>query len=287
MLPVLAVPLAMVWLHGDRLRHTALVALVGVGCGFSFMAIASASGAVAWNNRDAQSRVLEWLGPVVNLRRAWPAFFWTLAPDFDVHNLGSEWRFAGYVALFFGGFFAWWLALRAIARRRGDADPNVARAIVGAWLLVGLMLVAQSGWIANRVDGLDPELAQARLLTAVRRGDAVVAILPGHWSRKAASLDTMTIARQEPGKFLNATPAFLASHLPAGDYLLRLSLDRPISDTITVAAGDTRSTFVVRTADDRNFSLHVAQDDSSVVVAADAIQAAGGVFVLSPRIGNR
>ena len=277
MLPVFALPLSVAWARGDRLRRTALTALVAVGCGFAITAIGGARGALAWNDRDAQSHLLGWLGPVVNLRRAWPAFFWTLAPDFSLTNLASEWRFAGYVSLFVGLFVALWLAMRAIAWRRASAYSSGARAIVGAWLLGGLMLVAQTGWTLHGVTGLDAAPAQARLLTAAR--DADVVISPGifHIDRRARFGGVMTIASLEPGKFLEeGTPWFVGPSLPAGDYSVVLRMDRPMAGVVTIDAG-TRETHPVTAEADQIWSLHVDADDTTVVITpSDALRDAGG-----------
>jgi hypothetical protein len=283
MLPLFAVPLASVWVRGDAWRRALLTTLVLTGGAMAACAIGAAHGAVAWNERDGQSRLLEWLGPLVNLRRGWPAFFWTLAPDFSDTNLSSEWIFVGRIALFLGVWTVAWFAARTLVRPWAGEDRLRRRAVVGGWLLVGLVLVVQAGWIANGVGGLDAERAQAHLLTAANHGESLVAIQPGHVSRRAVSLEQVTIAGQELGKFLEATPAYFAVDLPAGDYMLTLTLDRPVTDTMTLAAGDDRVTFPVKDAGDRRFPIHVAHDGSRVVVAADAIQAAGGTFTLSPR----
>ena len=123
---VLALPLATAWTKGDAMRRAALVALVGISLGFAVGRHRRRTRRLAWNIRDAESRLLGWLGPVVNLRRAWPSFFWTLAPDFSFTNLGSEWIFAGHVALFVGIFVRCGSASGlpcAVSAGRGSARP--------------------------------------------------------------------------------------------------------------------------------------------------------------------
>ena len=283
MLPVFAIPLAVAWSRGDRRRRTALTALVGIGWGFALTAIGGAHGALAWNNRDAQSRLLGWLGPVVNLRRAWPAFFWTLAPDFGLGNLGSEWRFAGYVALFVGLFAALWAAARVLAGRRAEADAFGARVAAGAWLLVGLMVVAQAGWTLHGIWGPDSAPAQARVLTAARQG-RVVGIDVLRFDRRARFGGAMTIATVEQGKFLDSgTPWFVAPSLPAGDYDVLLTMERPAAGSVAVESG-VRGTHELTAEAQQTWRLHVDADGTTVVIApTDSIRDAGGRVVLAAR----
>ena len=289
MLPALALPLAAGWTKGDALRRAGLVALVGVSLGFAASAIGVDRGRLAWNDRDAQSRVLGWLGPVVNLRRGWPSFFWTLDPGFTLSNLSSEWIFAGRVALFLAVWTGIWFAVRALWARKPDNSASFrTRAMTVTWLLVGLMLVVKAGWLANGVAGLDAEPAQAALLTAARRGSAVIGIDVLHVSRLPRFGGRLTMASQEPGRPLDRPPWFIASGLPAGDYVVTLSLDRAQGGVLTVSAGGLTEQHEVQPALEQTWALHLSADDSDVKMVPDgALPGAGGRILMSAKWGVR
>jgi len=287
MLPVLALPLATAWTKGDALRRAALIALVGVSLGFASVAIGVDRGQLAWNVRDAQSRVLGWLGPVVNLRRGWPSFFWALDPGFSASNLSSEWIFARHVALFLAAWLGAWFAVRAVGARIQTGGALRNRALTAAWLLFGAMLAVEVGWLANGVTGIDAEPAQAAVLAAAREGGAVVGINVLHVSRLPRFGGRLTIASQEPG-VMNPPPWFMASNLPAGDYDVTLQLDRPQAGTLTVTAGDATAPHAVQTALEQTWPLHVAADGSGVVMMPDdALRGAGGRILISGTWGSR
>jgi hypothetical protein len=288
MLPALALPLAAAWTRGDALRRAGLVALGTVTLGFSASAIGVDRGKLAWNDRDAQSHLLGWLGPVVNLRRGWPSFFWTLDPGFNLSNLSSEWIFAGRVALFLAVWTGAWFAGRALWARRADSGASFrTRAVAVAWLLVGMMIVAQAGWLANGVTGLDAEPAQAALLAAARRGDAVVGIDVLHVSRRPRFGGRLTMASQEPGRPLDQPPWFIASGLPAGDYVVTLRLDRAQSGVLTVRAGDVTTPHAVWPALEQTWPLRLSADDSGVEMVPDeALRRAGGRIQITAKWGS-
>jgi hypothetical protein len=289
MLPVLALPLATAWTKGDALRRAGLLALVGVSLGFASAAIGGDRGWLAWNERDAQSRVLGWLGPVVNLRRGWPSFFWTLDPAFSLSNLSSEWIFVGRVALFLTVWLGAWFAARAIWARRPQIGASFrARALTVTWLLAGLMLVVEAGWLANGVSGLDAEPAQAQLLAAASRGSAVVGIGVLHVSRLPRFGGRLTMASREPGTKDDPSPWFIASGLPAGDYDLMLRLDRAQAGVLTVSlsAGGLTQVYAVQPTLEQMWPLRLSADDSRVVITPDeALRRAGGRILVTSKWG--
>lgn len=285
LLPALAIPLASAWAGGDRIRRAALVALVGVGVGMSLAAIGGSHGAMAWNDRDAQSRVLGFLAPLVNLRRAWPAFFWTLAPDFSFTNLASEWRFAGHVALFLGLFVGLWFVVRLVVGRSNVPIDNFrARAAVVVWLLAGLVIVVQSGWWLRRVSGIDAEPAQAQWLARTRLGVAPVSIDTLRVRRAGGDVAALTLASQEAGKADDPAPWYLATHLPAGDYDVTLTMERPAAGTLIVATRAASGTHDVRAAGAQTWPLHLPDGDVTLVMVPDeALRGAEGRVTLRPR----
>jgi hypothetical protein len=288
MLPVLALPLAGAWTKGDALRRAGLLALVGVSFGFAASAIGVDRGGLAWNDRDAQSRLLAWLGPVVNVRRGWPSFFWTLDPAFSLSNLSSEWIFVGRVALFLVLWTGVWFAVRAMWARRPDRNLSLRpRAASVTWLLVGLMLVVEAGWLANGVDGLDAEPAQARLLAAARRGSAIVGIDALHVTRLPRFRGRLTIGSQEPGRFVDSPPWFIASGLPAGDYEVTLALDHAEGGTLTVSVGRVPERHAVQPALEQTWPLRLSADDNGVVIVPDdVLRRAGGRIRITGKWGN-
>jgi hypothetical protein len=289
MLPALALPLAAAWTKGDALRRAGLVALGSVSLGFSASAIGVDRGRLAWNDRDAQSLLLGWLGPVVNLRRGWPSFFWTLDPGFSLANLSSEWIFAGRVALFLGVWTGAWFAVRALWARRPETTASFrTRAMTVTWLLIGVMLVVQAGWLANGVAGLDAEPAQAALLTAARRGRAVVGIDVLHVSRLPRFGGLLTMASEEPGRPLDRTPWFIASGLPAGEYAVTLRMDRAQAGAVTVSVGSVAQVQAVWPALEQTWPLRLSADSSRVVIVPDeALTGTGGRILVSATWGVR
>lgn len=285
MLPLLALPLATAWTKGDALRRAALVALVGMSLGFASVAIGVDRGRLAWNVRDAQSRVLGWLGPVVNLRRGWPSFFWALDPGFSASNLSSEWIFARHVALFLAAWLGAWFAVRAVGARISGGGAFRDRALTAAWLLFGTMLAVQVGWLANGVTGIDAEPAQAVVLGAARDGGGIVGINVLHVGRLPRFGGRFTVASQEPG-VMDPPPWFMASNLPAGDYDVTLQLDRAQAGTLTVTAGDVTSPHAVQPALEQTWPLHLAADGSGVVMMPDdTLRRAGGKILISAKWG--
>jgi len=289
MLPALALPLATAWRKGDALRRAGLLALVGVSFGFAASAIGVDRGRLAWNDRDAQSRVLAWLGPVVNLRRGWPSFFWTLDPAFSLSNLSSEWIFVGRVVLFLAVWTGVWFAARAVWVRRPKSTGSLgARAMTATWLLVGLVLVVEAGWLANGVAGLDAEPAQATLLAAARRGSAILGIDVLHVSRLPRFGGRLTIASEEPAKFVDSPPWFIASGLPAGDYDVTLALDHAQRGALAVSAGGATERRAVQPEPEQTWPLHLSADDSGVVIVPDdVLRRAGGRILVSAKWGSR
>jgi hypothetical protein len=288
MLPVLALPLAGAWTKGDALRRAGLLTLAAVSLGFAASAIGVDRGGLAWNDRDAQSRLLAWLGPVVNLRRGWPSFFWTLDPAFSLSNLSSEWIFVGRVVLFLAVWTTAWFAVRALWARRPDGNPCFrARALSVTWLLAGVMLVVEAGWLANGVDGLDAEPAQATLLSAARGGSTVVGIDALHVSRLPRFGGRLTMASQEPARFVDSPPWFIASGLPAGDYDVTLVLDRAQGGALTVSTGGVPERHVVQPALEQTWPLRLSADDSGLnIVPDDALRRVGGRIRITAKWGS-
>ena len=153
-LPLMAVPLASSWARATPAGKVVRTLLLLITLLISGMVIGIGRGELAWSGYDAQARWLEWLGPVVNLPRALPSFFWQLDPA----RRATEVPFFVHLAVCLAVVTAavvigrWWLG----RRRAGTSSAIVA---FGAMPLV-LAALVQAGWWLNRTNGLDPARSQ-------------------------------------------------------------------------------------------------------------------------------
>jgi hypothetical protein len=281
-LPALAVPLASAWATGDARRRSWLSALVGISLGITAIIVGVNHGALAWNDRDGQSQLLQWLGPLVNLRRAWPSFFWTLDPAVNPHNLGSEWLFARHVAVWIACWLAAWAGWRLLGRARATLTPLDHRLGAAAFVVIGLLFGVQAGWLLNGVSGIDAEPAQAAVILASHSGRAVYMLDAMSVTRLRDLPGRIVIATQEPGKLIDPSAWFVGSSLPAGDYDVRLHLDAPRAGTMTIGIGDQRIEHDVIAAADQAWPIRVEQNASEVVVVAgETLRGTKGTVLLT------
>jgi hypothetical protein len=148
-LPALAPCLAIAWARGREGAHRAMPALLGVTVAITAVAVGVGRGVLAWNDRDAHARLLDWLSPSVSLARGWPSFFWRLNPP----QVSSEWPFFVHAAVSVGVLVLGWLIVQRLMARRGP-DPALWNTAIAFWLLAGLMAVTEAGWLLNGVSGL-------------------------------------------------------------------------------------------------------------------------------------
>jgi hypothetical protein len=217
-LPVLVPALALYWHTAGPEARRAGLGLLAVSVTIAAVLGGVNYGALGWNMRDAQAAWLEWLGPVVNLPRAWPSFFWKLDPA----RLSTEVPFALHAAVWLAAFASAWFALR--------------RAGGGVWLLAGVMMAAQAGWWLNGVSGLDAARSQARVLAA---SGAVIEIAPVRVRRLADLSNAIVMRTEEPLRLEGTRPWLVVDRLPAGTYNLRISTPRPRAGALTVQFGRT------------------------------------------------
>ncbi len=230
-LPVAAVPLALTWaMANDRGRQMCLTFL-GLSLAIAWLTIGVGDGALAWNSRNAEAQWLEWLGPVVNLPRACPSFFWRLSPD----DLATEIPFFTHVAVFVLVLAAAVLAAVMLA----DSGRFTRRplALMLAWTLpVALMIAAGIGWRLNQVSGLDPARSQLALVAAVGRAVPVWQVGPWGARRAGEPLGLLRVHAEEPGRTDAPPPAAVFVDVPPGRYLLRL-VPAPGSRAATATLG--------------------------------------------------
>jgi len=108
--PLLALPLAAVWVRAEVTGRMMLVALLMVSLAITLIVLGVDRSAMTLNFRDGQGQWLRWLNPVVNLPRAWPSFFWATEGAFLRH-------IAMLGALLGVLLAALWVGLKLIARR--------------------------------------------------------------------------------------------------------------------------------------------------------------------------
>jgi hypothetical protein len=193
-----------------------------VSLAISAVAIGIHRGDLAWNMRNAQAVWLEWLGPVVNLPRAWPSFFWRLDPAV----LRSEWPFVIHAAM--------WVAVFVAGNITGKVFSKGARANPIAFLLAGLMVAAQAGWWLNGDNGLDAAPSQLQVLST---GRPVLEISPFGVHRIASVTGRLSIATKDVGRTDAPPPWLMLESVPAGTYEARVETSRPRAGELLVFAG--------------------------------------------------
>jgi hypothetical protein len=270
-LPLFAVPLALGWTRATSSGRAVLLAILGVSGLLTAVVIGVDHGAFAFNLRDGQARWLEWLGPVANLPRAWPSFFWRTQQDFLWHT--------AVVAAMWG---AGWLVLRVYVRRHME-QAALGRTAVAAWVLVGLMGAAEAGWQLNGVTGLDP----ARSQLAVHGMPHTLRVAPLSVSRFRHPEALVIRPEEAPLSDRPLVWVMLAGPVPAGEY--RMEVEEPIMRDVTLTARIGRSPLPLATwsltpgvVPDMTFSLPVGA--AVLAIDADSPESAAAVRVaLRPR----
>jgi hypothetical protein len=230
-LPVLALPLACGWQRmGAPARMLALSALVWSAV-VSIAVITVGRGDLAWSVRDGQAPWLEWLGPVVDLPRGWPSFFWRLTPA----DVRTEWPFAVHTAVWLGAIAATAAVALAVARRARTGAGQAAAAATG--VLVALMTSVQAGWWLNGTNGLDPARSQLAALAASSRGERPALIRFASVEGRTAAIAALAVRPEEPPRFRPEWPWALFRDVPAGEYGIVVTLDRPRSGELVVRDG--------------------------------------------------
>jgi hypothetical protein len=251
-LPMFAVALARCWSARPD-RRAAFVMLLGLTLVLSLIVIGLDRAAFAWNVRDAQARWLQWLGPVVNLRRGWPSFFWRLDPGKAVSELPFLTHVLVWVLVAWGGW-------RLIVRPRRPARVALG---VAWYLLLTVTFGVGLGWPMTKGSSLDPARAQFAVLREIANG------------RQAFRVDTWSVRRvASPGGIMRITPPesgpegtrawAMWEDVPAGTYQAHLSLTRP-------RAGHVRVTFGAESVSPETIDLQALSEQTfSIVVPPGA-----------------
>jgi hypothetical protein len=172
-LPLLAVSAAIAWARASTMTRGLALALLAVNVIVAMTLLAVDHGALAWDVRGPSASWLAWLGPVVDLSRGWPSFFWRLTPP----DISTEGAFARHARRLAGGVAAVrWRAGEAGARRMSYRRVVIAAAW---WLPVTLAGRSAAGLVAGRaanrprplvVSAGRPQRYRARHARAAARG---------------------------------------------------------------------------------------------------------------------
>jgi hypothetical protein len=240
-----------------------LGALLTVTIAISAVVIGFDRSRFGWNVRDAESAWLQWLGPVVNLRRGWPSFFWRLDPG---HAL-SEWRFALHAIVWAAVLIGVWVIVATWARRGRWSQP-VAR-LGFAWaLIVGVTAGVGAGWLLTRARALDPATAQLSVVDDWSRG-ARLAKLDAWSAHRVTSLaGLMRISPGEVGP--EGAPGWATwTDVPAGRYGVHVSLARPRAGRLRVTVDGTIQKFDLQAMSEQVVLITVPARASRLTVGAD------------------
>lgn len=209
--PLLAIWLAVAWHRATLGGRAMLLAALGLSLLLTLIVVTVDGGAFAWNFRDGHARLLEWAGPVVNLPRAWPSFFWGSESEFLLHA-------AAVSAVWIGG----WLIVVTYVRRHVDS-ARLTRGAVAVWLLGGLMAHAAVGWQVVGATPMDPSVSQLVIHGAASRW----VIGPGQVSRERGGTGLAIRQAQPPLVDHPTATVFAAGPVPAGRYRIDLEAQRP------------------------------------------------------------
>lgn len=262
--PLLALPLAVVWSRSTPVGRSALLALLAVALAITTMVLAVDRGVMAWDLRHGHAAWLEWLNPVVNLPRAWPSFFWNGEAAFLRH--------AGLLAGVFGGIG---LLMRVVVRRTaGDA-----RLAVAAWLLIGAMVTAVAGWRFTGSAPLDPSRAQLQVHAAAGEGRKIYEVGAGARRWRANQAPLRIRGDQAPVVDRPSAAVMTLADVPAGVYRLDLSSRQIMSGDVVIRIGRSaeplyRFTLALTTRQELSIVLPVGV--GVLVVEASSPEAARG-----------
>ncbi len=281
-LPVLAAPLAIAWARSSSVMRVWTALLLALSLAMTVALIGVDRGDLAWNVRDTAARWLEWAGPVANLARAWPSFFWVLRPE----DLRTEWPFAIHAAVWLIVFVVAIGAVAWAARSRGWGRQAVAAAVVWTFL-VALMINVSIGWRLTGEPSLDPTRSQLALLRAMASGARVSRVAAGSVRRVAGPSEIAIDVQRRGQVFVRASEWALLTGVPAGEYDLRIAKPASVAGDVAIRIG--RGPHPFRTiplgmASEVNVPLTLAGGARGLVLEpAPSLAAAEGRVELRPR----
>jgi hypothetical protein len=279
-LPGFAIPMALAWDRAGAVARAVFLTLLVLSIGITATVTGVGRGSLAWNVRGGSALWLEWLGPVVDLARGSPSFFWRLTPE----NLSTEIPFFLHILGWFAAGSVVAAAGWAIGRRSpGTSDSGSQTA---AWsVTLGFMAMLQVGWWLSGVPGPNPIRSQIAILDAQREGREPVVIAPFSLGRAPDLAEVMRLSPSEaarPGPGIWGT----VQGLPAGTYELRVATSRPRQGELMIRIGDTSRpwrTLTVLPLSRQAFVISLPADVSSLTIQPDAsLGKVGGNIELVP-----
>lgn len=217
LLPMLAVPLAVVWTRVSVATRAMLAGLAGFGAIATAVILSVDRAGLGWNTRNEQPLWLEWVSRNANLSRVWPGFFW------------DEPRFPAHVLLVVGLAALLWF----VVNRQG-LKPRVAATL---WVIAAVIVVAPVSWAFTGAAPLDPAPAQFAAVRAAGEGRRVVAVGAGRVSLRATVAGALTIRPAEAG--VRSGPLSAANpvwaNVPAGRYVARVRSNSSFPATLNLS----------------------------------------------------
>jgi len=214
-LPILAVPLAVLWTRARVVTRTLLSGLAGAGAIVTAGLLLLRRAEFMWEWRKEPTYWLEWLSPVANLSRVWPSFFWDLPASNDDPN--RAFVFHALVVVLAAALL--WALVYVMFRRR--EKPLELRFAATIWAIVAITVISPISWAVTGARPLDPAPAQLEVLRAAGNDRRVVSIDAGRASRLRSFSGRLTMVPQERGE--KHQPAWWSwPNVPAGRYTLRV-----------------------------------------------------------------
>jgi len=230
--------------------------------------------------RDAEARWLEWLGPLANLPRGWPSFFWSLSPG----HPWSELPFIIHALAWVGLFTAGWVFLVRLAALRGWSD-SIARLAAAWWLLASISGGVMLGWWLTDGRPLDPTRAELAVLTDIGAGRPAVRLDAFSVSRVRSVTRLLRIATEEIGP--DGSEAWATfSDVPPGTYRVQVRLSRPQTGAVrvTIDRGEPiEQDVLLQPFSEQAFGLALPQGATRLTFAPDqALRSVEGVVEIEP-----
>jgi hypothetical protein len=213
-LPIFAVPLAVLWTRARAVTRTLLAGLAGAGAVVTAGLLLVNRAELMWNGRKETAGWLEWLSPVANLSRVWPGFFWDLPASNDDPNRAFV---VHALVVVFAAALLWALVCVFFRRREKPLELRFAATL---WAIAALTIISPLSWAVTGARPLDPAPAQLSVIRAAGNDRRVVSVDAGRVSRLRSIGGRLTIVPLERGE--KNQPAWLSwADVPAGRYVLR------------------------------------------------------------------
>lgn len=249
-LPLLAVPLAVLWTRASAATRALLSGCAGAGAVITIALLVTERAGYIWNTRNDPAAWLEWLSPVANLSRVPPGFFWEI-PRFPLHAA---------IALVVVSLL--WLLIK-----RQSLKPRVAATL---WAMAVLIVLPPISWAVTGARALDPAPAQLAVVAAAGGGHSVFEIGAGRIARAKSLTGRLTIRPLEPG-VKDWIPAWSWFDVPAGRYSLRVRSTSRFPATIKLLiarSGAPWREFTVPGAGEFVFPFMIPSNVSSITIDA-------------------